>query len=603
MVGVVGGLAWLVLSSVWPQRDVSVNVRWKAGVDAVERVELERRFHLTRGELDEGTTWTYHLEDASPRNIQSLVQHQAVDDTAHLNRARFRPELAQDRSRQIMLATGAVVSVFGVASFVFLRRRPRQVRGEPWIARLGPPDVRRSHLWVGAVLLTSAPLLVAIGTSVGKAPYPISETVALLEDVENGHSYFDPTARSWYRPFFHLTFLVFWRGAGSLDAGLVLFRILEVTAAVGLVVLLIWHLRPQTRSDGAAAAFAVAVLVGTHAYRDNLELPLLMTLVAMPMILAVWMIAERDRRAWHGPAIIALAVLATGYKEQGLVIVPLVAAAWWAGSPGVSRATVAVLVLVTGSYLAFRFTYTGSWQTFEQGIGWGFQMLSTAEAQSRFASPWPVYAYNVVSTMANVLFSEPSSGVFGITYHASRGQLRAWEVNQLLSSAAATGLIAWWGIRAWRRDAGGPWSLESRVFIATVVTLLASGALGFNYARDRLGGMAVVFYAIAAYYAMRAALATVVQGGQVRMVAAVIGLVLLAGAWQVRALGTVEDARARAERSRREWIANLQQRRVRFADRPTYLRILNALTEQGQDPSLAHRTPYPTWVVDLLGER
>ena len=36
-----------------------------------------------------------------------------------------------------------------------------------------------------------------------------------------------------------------------------------------------------------------------------------------------------------------------------------------------------------------------------------------------------------------------------------------------------------------------------------LVALAACGALSFDYSRDRLGGMAVPFYALAAYFALR----------------------------------------------------------------------------------------------------
>ena len=99
----VTGLAYAVLLMVWPTVPVVVHVRWKATVADARRIDLERQFTLTQGEQTEGTTWRYALADASTRNIRQLVQHEAVDDTAHLNRVRYRPELAQDRTVQLAL--------------------------------------------------------------------------------------------------------------------------------------------------------------------------------------------------------------------------------------------------------------------------------------------------------------------------------------------------------------------------------------------------------------------------------------------------------------------------------------------------------------------
>ncbi|HEY6510206.1 MAG TPA: hypothetical protein VIY56_19420 [Vicinamibacterales bacterium] len=614
----VAALTWLALSLARPQSPVTVNVRWTAEVSPAQRVELEQRFQLTGGTLDGGTTWTYRLTDPSTANIRALVRHQAVDDTAHLNRVRFRPELSQDRALHAVLAAAGSGAIGAVAWLLLSAGRGRRAdaRTDPGpLVRLtdeelravteAHPDRRRELAWFAAVLALSMPLLFALCAAMWNSPYPISETVGILEDAGSSpNSFFDPRVRSWYRPLFHLTFYTFWRGTGSLDSAMVLFKVLEVTSVAALVVLFIWQLRPRTPFEGAAATFAVAVLVGTPGFRDNLELPLLMTLVGMPLILIAWMLLEHDHRAWHAPAIVGLLLLAVGFKEQGLVIAPLVVVAWWAGAPGARRSTAVTVAVVTVLYLAMRFGIKGSWKSFEQGVALGFDVISSSDAIDRFGSfPWPMYAYNAVATVANILLSEPSAGRFRITFDLIQGQLEPWEVNHVVSSAALTALVAWWGLRVWKREAGGPWSLELRVFAATIVTLAASGALGFNYARDRLGGMAVVFYAMAAYFAMRAAGRRAVLAPSGRMVATCGALVLLAGAWQVRAIGTLEDVRVRSENTQREWLTDLQRRRVERADRPTYLRILNDMVDQGLDPSLAQRTSYPDWIVALLGER
>src|SRR5262249_55285615 len=272
-------------------------------------------------------------------------------------------------------------------------------------------------------------------------------------------------------------------------------KLIEIAAVAGLMALFIWYVRPRTFIDAAAAAFAIAVLVGTPGFRDNLELPLIYTTVGMPLLLIVWILLERGHRAGHLPIILPLSILAVGFKEQGLVIVPVVLAAWWTGAPGARRATAVAIVVMTTIYLAIRLSSSGSWPAFVQDVGYGFTTLSPDEATTRFGTfPLAMYAYNVAVTVMNVLFSEPTAGVFTIVRHARSGELAAWEINHLISSAALTVLILWWGVGALRRNRGTPWTLESRVFIATVIAIAASGALGFNYTRDRLGGMAIVFY-------------------------------------------------------------------------------------------------------------
>jgi len=139
------------------------------------------------------------------------------------------------------------------------------------------------------------------------------------------------------------------------------------------------------------------------------------------------------------------------------------------------------------------------------------------------------------------------------------------------------------------------------VFVAAVIAVVASGALGFNYTRDRLGGMAAVFYALAAYYAIRTAAERLVHAPRRVVAATSVVLVLLAGAWQLRTIGTVEYARLTAFKDRREWITNLQRRRVEFANRAPYLRILNAMIDQGTPSSVPRPTAVPDWAGSVIG--
>ena len=463
---------------------------------------------------------------------------------------------------------------------------------------------RHGNVWTAAVFAVSAPLLFTLLRVLWRTPYPISETIALLEDVDTSPASFflDPARKSWYRPLYHLTWMALWRGSGSLDTALFLFKSIELVAVGGLIALLIWQLRPRTPLAAAAATFAVAVLVGTPGFRDNLELPLIYTTVGMPLLLLVWMLLEREHRVWFTPVILAATILAVGYKEQGLVIVPVVLVAWWMGAPGASRALAASIVAMTAAYLAMRFSTSGSWPAFVQDVGYGFTLLSPDQATTRFGNlPVVMYVYNVLVTITNILFSEPTSGVFTIVRDFRNGDMKTWEVNHLLSSAVLTALIAWWGVRTLRQNRGAPWSVESRVFAATVIAVAASGALGFNYTRDRLGGMAAVFYALGAYYAVHAAAERIVNAPTARLVPVAVVLALLAGAWQIRTFGTLEHARLMAFKDRREWITNLQRRRIEFARRAPYLRVLKAMTDQGVAPSAAQPTPLPDWAAAVIG--
>lgn len=449
----------------------------------------------------------------------------------------------------------------------------------------------------------AAPFLIVLCVILWHTPYPLSEGVALLEDVASPSSLgFLLPNRTYYRPLFHLTLFTTWHTAGSLDTFLGAIKLLHIVPVTALVVLFIWSVRPKTPTDAAAATVAVAVLVGSPGFLDNLEIPLTYTIVGMPALLAAWMLSERTNRWWHAPAIITLTILAIGFKEQGLVIVPVVLAAWWTGAPGARRGTAAVVLVIATAYVALRLGQSSRWAPFEQDIGYGFTMLSARDAAARFG-PFPIriYAYNAASTVANVLFAEPTAGAFRMTRDISQGEAEPWQILYLASSVGLTSLIAWWGIGALRSVAVPRWSRESRTLVAMLVALATSGALSFNYSRDRLGGMALVFYAVAAFFAVRAAVARTAHASPARCVSAVAALLLLAGAWQIRAIHTLEYERKRAVNSRNEWITDLHQRRVEAAGQPVYLRIMEDLVPQGTAPQTVRPTGYPRWVLSTLG--
>jgi len=453
-----------------------------------------------------------------------------------------------------------------------------------------------------------SPFLVALGVSIWKTPYPVSETIAILEDVQRSSgplSYFDPTARSWYRPLYFLTWDRLWHWTGSLDMTLSLFKAIEVAAPLALIVLFIWQLAPRSLLQGAAAWCAVAVLIGTPGFRVNLEVPLLMTLVGMPLALFVWMLVTRAPKPWHAPVVVLLTLIAIGYKEQGLVIAPVVVIAWWTRAPGAGNRLTAAVVAVTVAYLAFRFSFRANWPVFEQSVGLGFATLEPSEALGRFgAFPYGIYLYNVLSTISSVLFSEPTSGAFVIAYDLTHGRLQPWELLHLASSVMLTMMIGWW---AWRVMPGlgrDGWTPESRVALTFIFSLLASGALSYLYSRDRLGGMTVIFYALAAYAAITCFAEHVshIDGLRDRRFALSASLLaVIALSWHLRAVGTLEWTRHMARLNTIGWLTELPARQLEFADRGVYLGIMSRMLPQGVDPRAVRPSNYPGLIQRTLG--
>ena len=462
-----------------------------------------------------------------------------------------------------------------------------------------PASGRASLGWMAVVLLVSAPLLVTLFLALWHTPFPISEAVALLEDVskKSVESFVIPDA-SYYRPFYHLSLMAIWRSSSPLDTRLADIKLLHFVPVAFLVLLFLWQMRPRTGTQAAAAAVAMAVLVGSPGFRDNIELPLAYTAVGMPLALAAWVLVNREWRFWHPVAIVLFAIVAIGFKEQGLVIVPVVGVAWLMRAPSARTGLVVTLVALTVAYVTARLAWHGPLPLFEQSMGLGFSTLEPSEAAARYGGfPYWLYAYNGLSTMANVLFSEPTRGLFFISRDIAYLRVQPWEVVQLVSSGLMTACIAWWGIQRVRDEARSGWTVESRTFAALVVSLAACGVLSFDYSRDRLGGMALVFYAVSAYYATCALCHAMGAVARARAVLVGVALMLLAVTWQVRAVGTVEYVRRTAWRNQIEWLADLPKRRAEFVDRHEYRDIMESMVEQGTRPGSSEPTLYPRWLA------
>jgi hypothetical protein len=455
-------------------------------------------------------------------------------------------------------------------------------------------------------MIASLPFLIILCTTLWRGPFPIRETTGQLEDIAQrpALSYFVPKS-SYYRPLFEMELWLSWHGASSVRGALGSIKLFHIVPVCLLVLLFIWYVRPTSSLDAAVTTAAVAVLTGAPGFVANLDPPLSITIVGMAAAMIVWMLLERDYHRWHGPAIVVLTLIAVGFKEQGLALVPLVIVAWWMGAPGTGRFTAGALAVFAVGYVLFRLANHGqSWPPFEQDVGFLFGGFSSGEAAARFgAFPLWIYLYSGASTVANVLFSEPTDGRFRFVQAFLEGRTLPWHVLYFASSLVLTAVIAWWGAGALKARTDGKWSTEARLFAGLVIVLAASGALSFDYSRDRLGGMVVPFYALAAFFAIRQAAERLMRKSMVGAVVAAVSLLLLGAAWQCRAVYAIEFTRQRTVNSHREWITDLRRRRAAFSTRPSYLHVLESMVDQGTDPAnVIHPTRYPRWILQLLGE-
>ncbi len=117
------GIARSVLLWFDPPHAIRLNVRWRSDVDVTRRSELERQLGLTLGEFREGTTWLYTLPTPSTEAIRAIVQHPSVDDTAHVNRVKFRPALREDPQRRALYYGACVGGAASLMTLFWVARR------------------------------------------------------------------------------------------------------------------------------------------------------------------------------------------------------------------------------------------------------------------------------------------------------------------------------------------------------------------------------------------------------------------------------------------------------------------------------------------------
>lgn len=611
-------------------RGALVNIRWQSSLSDSDRQGLETRFRLADGEPLDPRTRRYDLVDPSRDNIRALVGDPSVADTHGIDRpnAALEPTATRTIRRQRFEAGEKVVAVADSSSVVlgvclvvllfvpFVRRTrdARRVRASktsagsgtsraPVILQEDPRDYR-PRLWTTALILVAAPVVLTLCLTLWQSPFAISEVIALLEDVdERPLSYFFDPNGAYYRPLSYLALSTIWHDGATLDGKLAAIKLLTVIPVLLVVGLFIWHVRPRSALETTAASIALAVLIGNPGFRDNLELATFDTIVGMSIAMTVWVLLNRERRPWSAPVIVACILAAVGFKEQGLALVPLAIAAWWTRAPGASRGMAVTLFVFASAYVVFRLAWHSSWLPFEQDLGVGFTEYTIEEAAARFgAFPYWVYLYSSASTVSSLLFAEPRRGVFRVVQSWVNGEVQPWHIVQVGSSVVLTSLIAWWGMRSLREaKARREWTHDSRVFVCAVLVVLAAGALSFNYSRERLAGFATLFYAVAAFGAVRAAAVRILAAGRTGFVVGGLTLTLLAVAWQARAVGTVEWARGQSWANHQEWLVMLPDRRIEYAHRPTYVRVMNSLVEQGADPAVP-RTRFPRWASRMIGE-
>ena len=335
------------------------------------------------------------------------------------------------------------------------------------------------------------------------------------------------------------------------------FRGIHVLQVAALIALCVHVMRPRDVLDAALVPLSLAVVVGAHTFMPLVReaFPINSFLTIAIACVAALALAQRAQPRWYVDAF-AVALLAGSIMtvESGVLVWVVSVAAYVVGMRGVSRTALITMTVAVVAYMLIRMLVldVGSPSLSERASGFGFSTLEPADLVRRFAGrAWVFYLYNIVSSIATVLFAEPKGGVWRFGWELTTGNLHPWTVVSVMSSTAATMLIAWF---VWsRRAAIRRWQLDGadRLVIVFAGVLLANAVISFPYTKNVIMSPAGVFLGLAVYAASRAWLQAMPQRSAA--ITIVLFAVLTCG-WAFRVAGIHYNLRRSAAEQRAEWV-------------------------------------------------
>jgi hypothetical protein len=457
--------------------------------------------------------------------------------------------------------------------------------------------------WTWAAYALAIPLILGLSATMWGVPLPLTDNLSLIlqaqstslsEILRNGF-----LEQELLRPFYEALYKVLFALSGG--HYYLAFQGFHVAMFAVTVLLCVTALRVRTVFDFVGAGVMLVVLLGLHTFTNVLrELPIIpVTSCALAMTLAF---TERPSPWRDGLAALNL-VVAMFYVEIGLLVWVIHTAAFICGGRGLSRAGLGVMTAVFAAYFVLRFLVlpAGAPSLFPRYTGVGFSVVDEEELLRRFGDrAIVIYAYNVVASIASVLFSEPRGGVFQFTRRLLEGELRPWMWLNVVSSLAMTGCVAWFLISMrpnWRRWAFGR---EQAIVLVALAVLVANAVISYPYSRDVTMSPGGVCYAIAAGTVVSSLLsrAGAFSAAQRALMTAV--LLLISVTWSLRTIALTYTLRTAAFIHRNEWVGAEQWLRDvgRFPADERGVVLVQTLRRE----ALSFRVPNPG-IAQPYGER
>jgi hypothetical protein len=327
---------------------------------------------------------------------------------------------------------------------------------------------------------------------------------------------------------------------------------------LGLVLLYLHLVRPRTWRDVAVVPLGLAVLIGLHTFAGTVTeaFPVNTFMTVLLCCMAAANLAFAPHRWWVDVFVLLLFVVAALTVESGLLVGVIVIGAALVGARGVSRAGLALLVVLFAGYFVLRFAVldVGSPGLLERASGYGFQRLEPPQLIEKFgANLLGFYVYNIVTSALSVLFSEPRAGIFRLTQGIISSNPEPSMIVNVIASTCATlivGAFAWQRRHAWlaRR-----FERDDQLVVLFFMVLITNAVISYPYTKDTIMSPAGVFFAVAAFVASRDVLLRWSAGGRAKHALAVVSCAVLAGTWAIRSVGIHLNLRQAAFDVRNEW--------------------------------------------------
>jgi hypothetical protein len=429
----------------------------------------------------------------------------------------------------------------------------------------------RAAAWI----LTSL-FAVAVSASVFRIPIQVSDNVEILEAVDATPSVTAAfiqglhASRTMLRPMRQTVTKILLVEAHQIgDRFNLVFRGFHALTAALLIVLFTFVVRPDDWSGVAALCFAMLVLTGLHTSGGMMReaYPINHFLLIAIYALAVFAIAASRGGMVADAAACIIFVVASLTLESGLVVLPIVIAAYVSGLRGISRNALIAMSVLAAGYVVLRVgglhmvgTAVGERQT-----GFGTEMLTTRELEARFGgTPWLLYAYTIVCSMLTVPLSQPIAGQWTALQPWDPQAPPLFFLNDIGTSLVATAVVGWYLAR--RRPADGRRRWRDPAPMAMLAALGGSAVLSYAYAKSEIMSAAGVFYALVVCLAVRELAEVLIRlkpdptglvGSAFRRTIVLILVLAVSSAWAWRAMGLQYRLQRGAFEARSEWVLRM----------------------------------------------